>query len=181
MATHTYLRVSTNVQSTDTQEHDLLKRYPDAVVHRETASGVKQRPVLAALVASLQSGDTLVVAALDRLGRRTSEILKLIEDLQKRNVNIVALREGVDYGTITGRLVTQILVSVAELERSLTAARTSAALQALKAKGVQLGKPSKFTEVDLKRAKELHQTGHSYRKIQAMTGMSFGRIAQALR
>src|SRR4051812_25001893 len=113
MAQYIYSRVSTDGQTTDGQVLALTARYPEAQIVSEVASGAKHRPILRALVAQLQAGDTLVVAALDRLGRRTSEVLALIEDLDRRRIVLVSVREGVDYSTAAGRLVTQILVSVA--------------------------------------------------------------------
>lgn len=56
------------------------------------------------LLEQLRKGDTLIVAALDRLGRKTTEILAVIADLQRRNVNLICDREGIDYGSPTGRL-----------------------------------------------------------------------------
>lgn len=178
---YAYLRVSTNLQTTDTQEADLLKAYPDAIMHRETASGVKSRPILEALLPVLQPGDTLAVAALDRLGRRTSQILTLIEALQKRGVNIVSLREGLDYASPVGRVAAQIMVVVSELERSLISQRTSAALQALKAKGVVLGRPRKFTPEDVAHARHLRVAGASYRDITYRTGISTGSLRKIFR
>lgn len=181
MSIHAYLRVSTDKQATDTQEYDLCRRYPDAVVHRETASGMKQRPILDALIEHLQSGDTIVVAALDRLGRRTSQILALIEDLQKRRINVVSLREGLDYGTPSGRLVTQVMVAVSELERSLISSRTKSAMQALKAKGVKLGRPAKFSPESVAQARNLRASGHTYRQIHAITRISLGQLSTVLK
>lgn len=178
---YSYLRVSTDKQATDTQEHDLAKRFPDATVFRETASSVKARPVLEALLSALKPGDTLAVAALDRLGRKTSEIIKLIEDLQKRGVSVISLRDGVDYSTPTGRLVTQILVSVSELERSLISQRTCAAMQALKAKGVRLGRPAKFSAADLERARQLKAQGETHYAISQVTGISVRHLTSVLR
>lgn len=181
MAIHTYLRVSTDKQSIDTQEHDLLRRFPGAILHRETASGIKSRPVLEALIPVLQAGDTLAVAALDRLGRRTSQILTLIEALEKRKINVVSLREGLDYATPSGRLTMQILVSVSELERSLISQRTSAAMQALKAKGVRLGRPAKFSGETLNLARTLKAAGRTHREISRATGISPRHLTSVLR
>jgi putative DNA-invertase from lambdoid prophage Rac len=108
-----YSRVSTQSQTTDNQLNQLRSLYPTAEVVEETASGGKARPKLNELVETLKSGDVLVISALDRLGRRTVEILSLIEELDRRGVILKSLREGVDYGTISGRLVVQVLAGLA--------------------------------------------------------------------
>lgn len=135
-----YTRVSTDKQTTQNQETLTLK-YPSATLVSETASGVKHRPILQTLLQKLQPGDRLIVAALDRLGRRTTEILTLIENLTKKQITLISEREGVDYSTPMGRLVTQILVSVAELERSLISERTKAGMQLAKSNGKRIGAP----------------------------------------
>ena len=94
-----YSRVSTDGQSVDAQAIALSRRYPCAAMVSETASGGKVRPMLDTLVAQLKSGDTLIVAALDRLGRRAAEVLTLIEDLSERGVILISEREGIDYFT----------------------------------------------------------------------------------
>lgn len=176
MAIYLYMRVSTGKQSTDTQEHDLLKRFPDGVVVKETASGVKHRPELERLLNTAQKGDTIAVAALDRLGRKLTEILSKIEDLYRRGINIVSLREGVDYSTPSGRLVTQVMMAVAELERTLTAQRTSATLQALKAKGVRIGRPPEHSPEAVQAAFRLRAGGKCYTEISKATGISRARL-----
>lgn len=182
MAIITYSRVSTNRQDNQNQEHYLKERYPNATAYRETASGIKVRPVLDWLTSEgLKDGDTLVVAALDRLGRRCSEVLQLIEDLQKRNINVVSLRECIDYSTPMGRLVTQILSSVAEMEREVLSQRTKDALQAKKAQGVRLGAPIKHGPDAIAKAKSLRSQGKSYREIRKLTGMSLDTISRALK
>lgn len=177
---YTYARVSSDKQDTDTQEKDLIKRYPDAVAIVETASGIKHRPELTALVARLQSTDTLVVSAIDRLGRRTSEILNLIEDLTRRGVAVVSLRENVDYSTPIGRLVTQVLASVAEMERSLISIRTKDALRVKKAAGMRLGPPVKYSPEIISQVRKMHKSGITYGEINKKLGISVGRISQIL-
>lgn len=177
MATVIYMRVSTDGQIHDGQEHGLIAKFPGAEIIKETASGGKSRPILEALVKRLSAGDTLAVASLDRLGRVTSQILCLIEDLQRKGVNVISLREGVDYSSPTGRLVTQIMVSVSELEKSLIGTRTKAALQAKKAKGERLGPPPTYSQNDFTKAKSMRLEGYSYREIGKATGMSLGKLS----
>jgi DNA invertase Pin-like site-specific DNA recombinase len=178
MANYLYSRVSTDKQETENQLSRLRDMYPDAAVFEETASGAKARPVLAALLGLLKEGDTLIVAALDRLGRRTSEILLLIEDLERRKIVLKSIREGVDYSTIAGRLVTQILVSVAEMERRLIGERTKLALEARRKAGVRLGAPAKYSAEIVAQVRALRASGRSLRSIAKEVGMSASRVAQ---
>lgn len=181
MGQYVYARVSTSNQETDNQVINLKRLYPDAVFIEETASGAKARPELEKLVQQLQRGDELIVSSLDRLGRKTSEILTLIESLEKRGIILKSLREGLDYSTISGRLVTQILVSVSELERSLISQRTKSALAAKREKGIVGGRPRIHSDERIQQAKELRAKGHSLAVISKQVGISISRLHQLLK
>jgi DNA invertase Pin-like site-specific DNA recombinase len=173
-----YTRVSTDRQETENQTHGLRESYPNAAIVEEIASGAKCRPKLQELLERLVKGDVLIVYALDRLGRRTSEVLALIEDLERRGVVLKSMREGVDYSTIAGRLVTQILCSVAEMERNLISERTKLALAARKKQGVQLGAKAKYDSETVARVRALKAEGLTVREIAIQVGMSASRVSQ---
>lgn len=182
MAEYIYCRVSTDGQTTDPQMLALKKKYTHAHVVSEVASGAKSRPILRALLEQLQDGDVLIVAALDRLGRKTSEVLSLIEDLDRRGVILKSEREGVDYGTPVGRLVTQILISVGEMERSMVSERTKAGLANARAKGKQIGRPREIPSTHIREAIRLvQQERYSIRKAAAAVGIHFSYLSQKLR
>lgn len=173
-----YSRVSTDKQDTENQLSKLKEMFPQAAVFEEVASGAKSRPVLQTLLGSLKEGDILIVAALDRLGRRTSEVLALIEDLERRGVVLRSIREGVDYSTIAGRLVTQILCACAEMERRLISERTTLALAARRKAGVKLGAPSKYSSETVNEIRALRSQGRTVREIARITGVSPSRVSQ---
>jgi DNA invertase Pin-like site-specific DNA recombinase len=79
-------------------------------------SADRARGGLYALLSYARSGDTVIVVALDRLGRTTTEVTRTIADLTDRGLRLRALREGLDTGTTTGRVVAGILRTLAELD-----------------------------------------------------------------
>lgn len=178
---YVYARVSTQSQETENQVINLKRVYPSAIFVEEVAGGTKSRPELEKLVHQLQRGDELIVSSLDRLGRKTSEILTLIDSLEKRGIILKSLREGLDYSTISGRLVTQILVSVSELERSLISQRTKAALAAKREKGIIGGRPRVYSNELIAKARELRLQGKSFAVIAKDTGISKTRLQQLLK
>jgi DNA invertase Pin-like site-specific DNA recombinase len=178
MNQYIYTRVSTQNQDTSNQSSHLVVLYPNATLIEETASGGKRRPKLEDLTTKLIKGDELIVSSLDRLGRKTCEILTLIEDLENRGIILKSLREGIDYSTIAGRLVTQILVSVAEMEKSLISERTKQALAAKRKQGIVGGRPPKYTTKDKEQVLSLRRTGMPYRSISKETGISLSRVFQ---
>jgi DNA invertase Pin-like site-specific DNA recombinase len=181
MAYYIYSRVSTDGQSTDSQITALVKKYQGAEVVTETRSGAKTRPFLNALLEQLREGDTLVVAALDRLGRKATEILVMIEDLQRRGVNLISDREGVDYSTAVGRLATQILASCAEMERNVIIERTKAGLAAARAKGKLIGRKPYIPQNVISEARRLVAEGMSVRKAAAAVGISHTHLNDLLK
>lgn len=84
-----------------------------------SSSANTARPGLAAMLDYARSGDTVVVAAIDRLGRSVAEVTRTIADLGEHRITLRALREGVDTGTPTGRAVAAIMATLAELELEL--------------------------------------------------------------
>jgi DNA invertase Pin-like site-specific DNA recombinase len=83
---------------------------------RLSESADRARAGLYAMLSYARSGDTVIVVALDRLGRSTTEVTRTIADLTDRGLRLRALREGLDTGTSTGRVVAGILRSLAELD-----------------------------------------------------------------
>jgi hypothetical protein len=97
-ATLGYARVSTVGQDLEVQLVTLSAAGMDrGRVFTDTLSGSARtaRPGLAALLAYARSGDTVVVAAIDRLGRCVAEVTRTIADLGERGITLRALREGV--------------------------------------------------------------------------------------
>ena len=178
MRTFIYSRVSTGGQDAANQTSNLKQQFPNAAVVEEIASGAKSRPMLEKLVQELQSGDTLVVAALDRLGRRTSEILLLVEDLERRGVILRSIRESIDFGSIAGRLVCQILISVSEMEKKIIGERTRLALAAKKKMGIVGGRRPKYSPQQVEQVKTLRSQGVKLKDISASTGISMSRVYQ---
>ena len=106
------------------------------------SAGSLKRPGLQAALAKLEAGeaDALVIVKLDRLTRSTRDLGWLLE---KRRFGeawaLLSLNDSIDTRTAGGRLVLNVLTSVAQWEREATGERTKEALQHLKSQGVKLG------------------------------------------
>lgn len=141
----------------------------ELVIVRETGSGGSlDRPGLTEALASLEAGDTLVVAKLDRLARSVIGLGALIKRAQSEGWNLVALDFGMDLSTPNGRLVAHILGAVAEWERETIGERTAAALAEAKRRGKQVGAKREVDEETVRLILAAREAGSSLRQIAAM-------------
>lgn len=139
-----YARVSTIGQDLDTQLVALIDAGVDADrVFTDTLSGAANtaRPGLTALLDYARAGDTVIVAAIDRLGRSVAEVTRTIADLGQRRIVLRALRESVDTGTPTGRAVAAIMATLAELELELGRERRAASRESRRSRRLPATKP----------------------------------------
>lgn len=177
-----YARVSTKKQTTDAQLDALVAAgvEPDRV-YADVLSGARSdRPGLAALLNYAREGDTIVVVALDRLGRSLSHMVKTIEDLQARGVNLRSLREGIDFATPTGRLQAAIFSAMAEYERELIRERATAAREAAAARGRQVGRPRALSASQAETARRMRDGGFDVTSIAKTLAVSRATIYRAI-
>ncbi len=153
-----YIRVSTEEQAASGAGLDAQRAAIAAECERrdwtvvawhadEGISGGKAldaRPGLTAALGEVQSATAavLMVAKSDRLARSLPTLLDVLDRTERAGGVVVAVDGTVDTSTAAGRFTTQIMGSVAELERGLISDRTKAALAVRKAQGVRLGRPT---------------------------------------
>jgi DNA invertase Pin-like site-specific DNA recombinase len=146
MTVYGYARVSTNGQSLDQQEAELMAA-GCAKVFKEKVSGAKtDRAELAKVIRTLQPGDVLVVTRLDRLARSTRDLLNVLATIAEREAGFRSLKDSwADTTTPHGRLMLTVLGGLAEFERELIRARTGEGRKRAKASGVKFGRPAALT------------------------------------
>lgn len=155
--TFIYSRVSTNEQTTANQVLEIANRGYDVEPQRvveEIISGSTHslsRPEFKNLVENkLETGDTLVVLKLDRLGRDNIDVQQTINMLLERGIKVVSLDLPVsDLASSEGRLMLQLFATFAEFERNRIVERTQEGLKRAKAAGTKLGRP-KATGTNIK-------------------------------
>jgi DNA invertase Pin-like site-specific DNA recombinase len=128
------------------------------------------RPALTRVLDQIGPGDRLIVAKLDRLSRSVLDFVGLLGRSRDGGWSVVVLELDLDTSTAVGRFVVTTLAAVAELERGLISERTSAALQAARARGKRLGVGNRTMPAEtLARIVELREEG-----------LSFARVAERL-
>jgi DNA invertase Pin-like site-specific DNA recombinase len=123
-----YARTSTCEQQAglDAQVRD-LKAAGCEEIFSEQVSAVAQRDRLSEALRFVRRGDTLVACKPDRLARSTTDLLRIVDDLDRGGVGLIMLSMGgqrIDTRSPTGRLMVTVLAAIAEFER--TSAGTSA-------------------------------------------------------
>jgi DNA invertase Pin-like site-specific DNA recombinase len=138
---HRYARVSTTGQKLDSQV-DALYNFGCTKVFSDKVSGVREeRQGFSRLIDYLREGDFLVITELSRMTRSLKHLLQLVEDLEKRKVGIISLRENIDTSTATGRCFISIMGAISQMERELKSERAKAGREAAKARGRTGGRP----------------------------------------
>lgn len=163
---HGYVRCSTADQSPDLQ-HDAMRRAGVSCVWTEHRSAVAHRPELVRMLYCLRRGDRVIVWKLDRLARSLSDLLRILQHIERAGASIGSLTEPLDTSTPIGRMFIQLLGSFAEFERAIIRERSIAGREAARARGVRFGRPR---EVDLAQVLQLHRAGLTHTDIARTVG-----------
>src|SRR5215208_242680 len=88
-------------------------------VFSEQISAVGQRKALDEALEFCREADVLVVCKLDRLARSVLHLAQIVETLQRKKVALRILNLNLDTSTPTGKLMINLLASIAEFERDI--------------------------------------------------------------
>ena len=140
-----YTRVSTSGQDAKLQLDALVKAgVQKRDVFADVTSGNKnaiERPGMKKLLAYVEPGDTVVVWRVDRLGRSLIDVLNTVKMLRERDVHVQSISDGIDPATTSGRLLLNMLATLAEYERELIVERVNAGIAAARQGGTRFGRP----------------------------------------
>lgn len=148
-----YLRVSTDEQDLTNQRLEIMeyarqnKMTVDDFIEIQVSSrkDTKARRI-DELLERLNTGDTLIIAELSRLGRSVGQVVTMVDELISRKIKLIAIKENIKLEANGKKdMQTTVMITMfslfAEMERSLISERTKAGLEAARAKGKLLGRP----------------------------------------
>jgi DNA invertase Pin-like site-specific DNA recombinase len=190
-----YMRVSTNQQSTRSQKPDLERwlqaQGPDTSVkwYTDKATGKNMdRPGWQKLQEAISRDevDCITCWRLDRLGRTAAGLCKLFEQLQAKSINLVSLKESIDLKSASGRLLANILASVAAFETELRGERVKAGQQAARQRGItwggsQKGRLAGITPQQVKTIFHLQGNGEKISNIAKSVGVDRSSVYRILK
>jgi len=142
MARIGYVRVSTYSQTTARQDDAMAELGVDRLFVEKISGKNANRPELKKMLEYVREGDTVVVADISRLARSTRDLLTIVDSLNQKKVEFVSLKEAIDTTTPQGRFVLTIFGALAELERENILFNQKQGIEAAKARGIKLGRPS---------------------------------------
>lgn len=170
-----YARVSTTGQDLDAQLSAVAAAGVESgriFTDKLSGSANMNRPGLAAMLDYARAGDTVVVTAIDRLGRSVAEVTRTIVELSERRILLRALREGIDTATPTGRAVAAIMATLAELELELGRERRAASRESRRSRRMPATKPPKLAADRQEQLRRLAATGEPVHELAQAFGIS---------
>ena len=144
MAIYGYARVSTEGQCLYRQI-DALKAagVKEENIYCEKMTGTKSsRPKLNALLDVVEKNDVIIIEALNRLGRSSSDLINLMKSLNEKGVILKSLKESLDFSTVQGQFIANFLALMAEFEREVIHSRVVEGVAAARARGRIGGRPA---------------------------------------
>ncbi len=135
-----------------------------------------RRPLFDKGLEALHEGDTLIVTTLDRLGRSTSNMLTLADELRLRQVNLRVLNLGggnVDTGTPMGFMVFTVMAALAQMELEIKRERVNDSNTNRRDAGLDLGgRRPVFSDSQIANARRLIEQRQPASHVARDLGMS---------
>ena len=129
-----YIRISTEEQNEARQEVLMKELKVDQVFIDKTSGKNTERPQLKEMMSFVRKGDTVVVESISRFARNTKDLLSLVEQLSKKQVQFISKKETIDTTTPAGKFMLTVFAAVSELEREYILQRQSEGIAIAKQK-----------------------------------------------
>lgn len=153
MAVVGYARVSTVGQSLDVQLDKLTSRGCDKIYSDKKSGTTADRPELINCLDYVRDGDKLVITKLDRLARSTLHLTQIAEQLRQKGVELEVIDQQIDTSTPTGKLLFNMLASIAEFETEIRKERQLEGIAKAKSKGTRFGAKAKLSDEQVEQLK----------------------------
>jgi DNA invertase Pin-like site-specific DNA recombinase len=116
-------RCSSETQKLDSQIKELVEAHPDAkdnvIEGFRSGVSVKNKTALKDYIDMCDPGDSLVFLRLSRVARSLSQMLWFFQQAQKKEVNVILVKENIDFSTPTGRLQAHLCMSIYQWQREI--------------------------------------------------------------
>ena len=147
-----YVRVSTIEQNEERQIKALEIYNIDKWFVEKVSGKDMKRPQLISMLDFAREGDNIYIHDLSRLARSTADLLKIVELLNEKKINLISNKESIDTSTATGKLMLTMIGAINEFERQNLKERQAEGIEIAKNKGKYKGRkkverPDNWAEV----------------------------------
>lgn len=195
MKVYAYIRVSTEMQTCENQEHEIRKycRSHELSINKivsESVSGTVgyENRRLGRMIRQMGKGDMLICTELSRLGRNMLMVMAILNECSARGISIHTIKDNFDLSdNINSKIIAFAFALAAEIERNLISQRTKEALAVRKMNGVKLGRPpgsSKKKVSFYNRMEEvlkMLEEGYNHSEIAAIIGIHRNTLKKYIR
>jgi DNA invertase Pin-like site-specific DNA recombinase len=175
-----YARTSTveQVAGLEAQERDLCAAGVERTFSERTSS-IGARPQLDAALDFIRAGDTIVVTKLDRLARSVRDLCEIVGRIESKGASLRILAMNLDTASPTGRLMLNVIGSVAQFEREMMLERQREGIAKAKGEGRYKGRAptARAKSADILR---LANEGMTRETIAAQLGVGVASVYRAL-
>ena len=176
-----YARTSTVEQEAglDAQRRDLAAAGAKKLFSEQTSS-IGPRPQLDAGLDYLRDGDQFICTKLDRLARSVADLCAIVKRIESKGATLRILAMGIDTGTPTGRLMLNVIGSVAQFEREVMLERQREGIRKARDEGKYKGR-APTARAKSEEIVKLAGEGMTKEKIAGTLGVGVASVYRVLR
>ena len=185
--TYGYIRCSKSdreEKNLDTQLR-IIENYgirEDHIFHDVESGGTFRRKGWEQLVATVQSGDTIVVCWLDRFAKLFGEGVIIQHDLTQRDIGIVATEENINTAdnSAAAKLFRRMMLAQGAYQRESTGERIKAGQDRARAEGRPPGRPPALTPDQVNECKRMFAEDPSVSRVARIMKISWSTANKAI-
>lgn len=174
-----YACVSTAAQDFAPHVAQLKAAGCEQILREKMTGATADRPQLRKLIGMLARGDVVIISAVDRLSRDTSDLLVIAREMKRKGAGIRSLAEPfLDTTSDFAEIVFAILGVAAKLESRRILERTARSRDDANSKGVRFGRKPKLTPHQEREAQHRIAAGETQRSVARSYNVSQSTISR---
>ena len=135
-----YVRVSTIDQNPARQEALLNEMGVEKIFMDKSSGKDIDRTNFKKMMAFIRDGDELIIESFSRISRDLKDLLRIVEALEKKGVQLISAKESIDTRTPQGKLMLNIFGALSQFERETILERQREGIALAKAAGKYKGR-----------------------------------------
>jgi DNA invertase Pin-like site-specific DNA recombinase len=183
-----YVRVSTHQQTTENQLIELKKlcdrsNYDIVEIYDETVSGTKNnndRKEFKRMMNDLKKRkfEKIVVWSLDRIGRKTSELINFLSLCDDYNISLYCYKQNINTEDQMGKMFFSFISIISQYENEMRKERQLIGIERKRSQSKKYNQHNFITDDQKNKVVQLKQKGLTYRKIKNEVNISLSSISQ---